>query len=137
LRLLITRFDDMAPRLHEVLFDDGRCLAAYRALVERGGRVADALSHTDPASADLLQRLTVEDTDADPAEVAVRLVDAATRRELDLLGVQARTADDPLAYADLVRWVKLQLEALRDDHAAEGSAAQLLGWLLRRDEETA
>ena len=65
------------------------------------------------------------------------LLEAAARRELAVLQAQARTAEDPLAYADLVRWVKLQLEALRRPAAGESARGQLLGWLAGQHEEPA
>ena len=137
LRLLVLDHDAVAPLLDEVLFDDGRCLAAYRALRASSGDVGAALADADPGAAELLHRLAVEDSDADPGDVTDLLLEAAARRELAVLQAQARTAEDPLAYADLVRWVKLQLEALRRPAAGESARGQLLGWLAGQHEEPA
>ena len=135
LRLLVSDPDEMGPWLHEVLFDDGRCLAAYRALVDAGGDVRAAVEATDPAAAELLQRVAVEETEAEPHDVADRLLEAAAARHLQMLQARARAAEDPLAYADVVRDVKLLVEGLRDPHAAETSADQLLDWLEQQHEE--
>lgn len=136
LRLLISRPDEMAPSLHEVLFADPTCLAAYRALREAGGRVAQVADVDDEVVA-LLQRLAVEDTGAEPADVVDRLLEGAGRRALDDLAAQARNAteDDTLGLADTTRWLKRSLEALRDPDTESEAAMLLLTWLLRQHEE--
>ena len=63
------------------LFTDDLNYAVYQALVSTP-TLRDAVESADPAAADLLQRLAVEDTEADPADVVARLVEEAARREL-------------------------------------------------------
>ena len=137
LRLLVVRRDDMAPWLDDVLFANGRCLAAYRALTAAEGDIAVAMAATDPGAAELLARLAVDDSTAEPHDVIDLLLDAAGRRALVAMQDEARHSDDPLAYADEVRNVKLLLEALRDPATAGAAASSLLGWLTQQHEEHA
>ena len=98
------------------------------------GDVRAAVEGTDPGAAELLQRVAAEDTEADPIDVVHRLIDQAASRRLRLLQAEARAADDPLAYADVVRDVKLLVEGLHEPDTAEASAGQLLGWLEHQHE---
>jgi DNA primase len=133
LRLGLSRPDEVAASLHEVLFADPLCLDAYRRLAAVGWKVADVGDADDDVVA-LLQRLAVEETDSEPAEVVERLVEAAGQRELVLLGAEARAGDDDaaLAVASLVGWLKPQLEALREPRTATEVAPVVMGWLVER-----
>ena len=86
LRLLVAQPDAIAGWLREALFDDGRCLAAYRALQASGGDVRAAVDATDPGAAELLRRVAAEDTEADAVDVVHRLLDMAATRRLRLPG---------------------------------------------------
>jgi hypothetical protein len=134
LRLALLRPADMAPHLDEVLFADELHLAAYRALVG-SDTLPEALERADPAAADLLQRLAVQDTDADPGEVVVRLVEEATRRALGDLDADMRRSSEPEAYAPSIGWLKLRAEELRDPVAGPAAVEQLVAWLAARAEE--
>jgi DNA primase len=137
LRLLIQHPDGMAPWLHDSLFGDDLTLAAYRALRDAGS-VREALEHTDPGAADLLQRLAVEESEAEVHDVAARLVEAASARALVDLQARARAAVDPEAFAALSReiaWLKLRIEELREAPTRVEAAEQLLAWLTDQPEE--
>ncbi len=134
LRVLIIDPDAIRGLLHEVLFADERALAAYRALLA-AGNVRDAVEHTDPGAAELLQRLVVEDSDAEPTDVVDLLIAAAAQRELAEFDAQARLADDPLAFAADTAWVKLRLEELREAVTRDAARGQLLAWLTQEPEE--
>ncbi len=136
LRLLVQQPDTMAPWLDEILFGDERALSAYRALAAHGS-VRDAIEHTDPGAADLLQRIAVEESEADPHDVAARLIEVAARRALVDLQARTRLADDPETFAAASRemgWLKLRVEELREPDTSVGAAEQLLPWLTRRPE---
>jgi DNA primase len=136
LRLLVQHPDAMAPWLDEMLFDDEMALAAYRAIVS-ADTVREALEHTDPAAADLIQRLAVEESEADVHDVAARLIEVAARRALVDLQSQTRLAGDPETFAAASRemgWLKLRVEGLREPASSIEAAEQLLAWLTRRPE---
>jgi DNA primase len=136
LRVLVNRPDEIAPWLHEVLFADPELVVAYRAVRDTTS-LADAVAilGAEAPAADVLQRLAAEDTDADPGDVLVRLVDEAASRALAALQADARVADDPLAVAGDVAWVKLRILELRDPSTSESALGQLLGWLTGQPEE--
>jgi DNA primase len=133
LRLALSRPDEVAPSLHEVLFAEPLCADAYRHLVASGWKVGHVEGADDDVVA-LVQRLAVEETASEPAEVVERLVEAAGQREMALLGAEARAGDDDraLEVASLVGWLKPQLEALRDPRTATPVAPVVLDWLIDR-----
>lgn len=133
LRLALSRPDEVAPSLHEVLFSDALCTEAYRHLVASQWK-AGHLDGADDQAVALIQRLAVEETESEPAEVVERLVEAAGQREMAMLGAEARAADDDraLELASLVGWLKPQLEALRDPRTAGPVAPVVLDWLIGR-----
>jgi hypothetical protein len=133
LRLALSRPDEVAPSLHEVLFADALCAEAYRHLVASQWK-AGHLDGADDQAVALIQRLAVEETESEPAEVVERLVEAAGQREMAMLGAEARAADDDraLELASLVGWLKPQLEALRDSRTAGPVAPVVLDWLIGR-----
>ena len=131
LRLAVHRRNEVTPRLHPVLFADERNLAAFAALVNTA-TVHEAIAGADPDAADLLQRLAVEESSADPADVVARLVDRATHRALAALEADARAApEQALAVSDSVGWLKLTMADLPDAEAA----ARLVAWLVQWGEE--
>jgi DNA primase len=137
LRLLVERRDEMAPLLHESLFSSADHLEAYRLLVlHRDAR--DAIEAADDQVTDLLQRALLAETDADPIDVVIRLLQEAVRRALVRIEGEARQSDDPLAFARDSAWLKLQLEELEVPDRSLGVAEQLLAWLSKgsgRDHE--
>ena len=131
LRLAVHRRDEVTPRLHPVLFADERNLAAFAAL-SGTATVHEAIAAADPGAADLLQRLAVEESTADPDDVIVRLVDRATHRALAELEADARAdPEQALAVSDSVGWLKVTLSDLPDPDAAD----RLVAWLVQWGEE--
>src|SRR3954452_7741232 len=72
---------EMEGRLHDVLFADELTAAAYRALMATDS-LHDALDVADPAAADLLQRLAVEEPTQEVDNVVGRLAREAGIRAL-------------------------------------------------------
>jgi DNA primase len=137
LRLLVHRRDEVERWLDPVLFDDPVAAEAYEALAAAPG-VREAAAQAGADAAELLQRVAVEETEAAPDEVAGRLAEAASRRVLAVLETEARTSDDPDAFARSAQasaWVKLRIEELREPATALGATEQLVAWLTRRPEE--
>jgi hypothetical protein len=134
---MVWRRDEIAPWLHEVLFASPDAAAAHRAL-SAATTVRDAIEATDdPGVADLLQRLAVEETDAEPRAVLERLVDGAANRTLSSLENEARVVDDPFRIGETIAWLKLRIMELREPDTNEAALEQLLGWLTGRPEEGA
>ncbi len=134
LRVFINRRDEIEGLLHEVLFSDEQARSAYRALATTA-TVREALEQTDRWTADLLLQLVAQDSDAEPEDVLDLLIRSAANRELAELAASAQLAEDPLAYAADMGWVKLRLEELREPATSEEARAQLVTWLTQQPEE--
>jgi DNA primase len=129
LRLAVTRPEEVAHRLEELLFADELHLAAFRALAE-ADTLHEAIESADPRAADLLQQLAVEDTDSNPDDVVARLAELAGRRVLDDLEAQVRL--DPSRYRELspsVAWLKVTMADLRESATRNDAATRLVAWL--------
>jgi hypothetical protein len=134
LRVAVHHPEQVASRLHEVLFTDPTILAGYRALC-RSTTLHEAIAGAEPDAAALLQRLAVEDDEADPDDVMARLAEEAARRAIADLDATARQSADPMGYADDVGWLKLAVEELRDQATAVEATGRLVLWLVDRFEE--
>jgi DNA primase len=134
LRLLATRPADIAARLDESLFGDPVAQTAFVAMRDAGS-VREALGRVDEDTADLLQQVAAADSEADVDDVLCRVVVEAARRVLRELEAEARTAADPLAYAEAMAWLKLSIEDVLDEHTGIEPAEQLLAWLVQQPEE--
>jgi DNA primase len=141
LRLLVARPDEIAGQLDEALFGDSDLAAAYRAVVatptlaDAVASLGDSDGDAGSVAADVLQRIAVEETDAEVDDVLTRLVDEAAGRALAALQAEARVAEDPLAVAGDIAWVKLRILELRDPATGPEARDLLLGWLTGRTEE--
>jgi DNA primase len=137
LRLLVADPASIADALDGVLFGDDLNYAVYQALVATA-TLRDAVEAADPAASDLLQRLAVEDTEADPADVMARLVEEASRRELVIIQSEVVSADESMMFerSAEMAWVKLRMEELREPGTAAEAVEQLLAWLLERPQES-
>jgi DNA primase len=117
-----------------VLFEDEVHLAAYRALAGATSLHA-AIEAADPAAADLLQRVAVEEvTGLDAGDVVRLLVRQAATRALTSLEAVIRATPE----VDLVRaadWLRRRMEELFDPDAGRLAVGQLVPWLLERAEE--
>ncbi len=135
LRHVVWQRDQITPWLHDALFADPVVAAAWRALAATDtvaaaiGLVAD----DDPAAAELLGRLAVEEPTSSPHDVLVRLVDDAANAELKSLRAEAAVADDPFVVGEAIAWLNLRIMDLREPDTESEALDDLLGWLL--DEE--
>jgi DNA primase len=110
------------------LFVHPTARAAFEALVAAGS-VAEAAERSRPEVAELLAEVAVAPSSAEHGEVLARLASEAGRRTLLELESEARSAPDPLAYADVIAWLKVTLDHLRQRHAEVETVAQLLAFL--------
>ena len=128
LRMLVQRPSELAGDLGPWLFTEGPVRRAYEALAETGS-LHEAIDESDPAVADLLRRLSVEESTAEAGDVLVRLVESAVTSVMARMENEARGADDPLEYEPAMRWLKLNLDDLRGDEPSMDALGQLLAWL--------
>lgn len=131
LKMAVHRPGEVAALLDEALFVSELHAAAFRALAE-SDTLAIAIAQADPAAAELLQRLAVEESEADPEDVAARLAEEAATRELTLVEAEARRSDDALSFSDDVRFLKLNMELLRDPETSVAAVGELVPWLRHR-----
>ena len=134
LRLAVHRPDAVADRLEGVLFADEVHLAAFDALCA-ASTLDEAIERARPEAAALLQRLAVEEAEADPDDVVRLLVANAAQRRLALLQAEARAADEPTEYAATIAWLKVTTEQLWDDATSVGASEQLVAWLVQFGED--
>lgn len=129
--LCVHRRDEMLAWLDESLFADDRHLSAFRALVEHpdAAQAVAALRDVDPGAAEVLARVAVSDSDAEPDDVGALLIESAARRRLRELEAEARVAEDPLALSDPIRALRLGIEGLRDRSTRYAAAVELLAAL--------
>ncbi len=139
LRLAVHRPEEVVELLHEALFVDPVVLAGYRALCESTtlAQAIDAAA-TDagpgsvgPAAASLLQRLAVEDGDVAAADVLARLAEEAAKRVIVELEAEARRSGGLDAE---VGWLKLAIEAVRDNGSGVDATGRLVRWIVDRFE---
>lgn len=134
LRLMAHRREEVEGLLHQALFADELHAAAFRALVEAPS-IADALEGADPGAAALLQRLAVEEADADPADVAALLARSAAMRRLAELEQEARRGERSGEISAVVGWLKLSLEELDETDTRAEATERLVAWLAEQPQE--
>ncbi|MDH5290383.1 MAG: hypothetical protein OEY41_10340, partial [Acidimicrobiia bacterium] len=136
LRLAAHRRDEIVQLLVPELFTDDLCATVYD-LVTTYPTLREAIEHGGPEVAGLVQRLSVEESDADPSDVAARLWERYLQRQIERCRMSAREVDGD-SYAQLVedmRWLRLRLEDLRESDRRAGAVACLLAWVLEDSEE--
>jgi hypothetical protein len=123
-----------------VLFAHPLAQACFLAL-STATTLHDAIAAADPQAADLLQRLAVEDGDAEVDDVMARVAERAGQRAMRQLEVEMRQAApaDQAGFVPTITWLKLTLETLRGEDPAARTAAReaerrLVGWLVARDD---
>jgi len=127
----------VADWLDELLFQDPTARAAYHQLVSTES-FADALAGSSPEVRALLERLAVEEPEADdePETLRARLLTVAVepiaRRTIDALAERDEAV--PEASRDLD---ELQNARTEDWERAEDAARRLLQWLVRENRAAA
>ncbi len=142
LKLAVHRPDDVADRVHAVLFTDSVQRQAFVALLENDS-VHEAVENASPEVASLLRRVTVEepmkgDPDlGDPVDSVVAvLLRGATRRAMAELERESRASagdDQWQIRAGEAAQVRLWLDQLDDPSAGRDAADRLVIWLTERD----
>jgi len=139
LRLAVHRPEEVATRLERVLFEHPIARSAFEVLCS-SATLHDAIDAADPQTADLLQRLAVEDSGTDAGDVMVQLIWRAGQRALRELQAEMRQSEVSrhAEFSPTIAWLKLTLESLRpeDGPARDPVDAEdrLVRWLADRDE---
>jgi DNA primase len=115
LRLAVHRPDQVAGRLHPVLFGSDLARATFAELA-RAMTLHGAIESAPPEVADLLGQLAVVDSQEDADDVVRRLVEQAAARALEELRREARSSAPTSSPAELAKRAaafQLGLQALR------------------------
>ncbi|HWD53953.1 MAG TPA: DNA primase [Acidimicrobiales bacterium] len=140
LKLAVHRPEDVADRVHAVLFADPVQRGAFVALLEHDS-VQDAVETASPEVAVVLRRVIVEEPLAgdpelgDPVDVVVAgLLRGATQRALAEMEIESRTGDDAWQSraADTAQ-VRLWLDELEVPAVGRDAANRLVAWLVERE----
>ncbi|CAN5169741.1 hypothetical protein BH24ACT1_BH24ACT1_10520 [soil metagenome] len=132
LGLAVHQPEAVSELLHEVLFTDPVELGAYQALA-RSATLQEAVEEVPPEVSELLLRLAVEEVvDAAAEAVVGRLIDEATSRVLADLDAGFRSGTLPGEDPQIIGWLKLRIEDLRDDATRTDAVKQLLPFLVAR-----
>jgi DNA primase len=135
LKLAVHRPEEVADRLDELLFVDELHVAAFRALAS-AERLHDAIANADPGAADLLQRLAVEEPEAETDDVVARLVREAARRAIAELDAESHVSEERfVALSPVIGWAKRLVEDLDQPATRLDAANRLVAWLTERAEE--
>ncbi|MBM3662635.1 MAG: DNA primase [Actinobacteria bacterium] len=128
LRLRLHHPEVAAGALDARMFSHALAAAAYRA-VEAWGSPAAAVDHVPPEVAEVLARLAVEPLEIDPTDVLARFAGEVGRRTLADLEAEARSSMDPLAFAEVVSWLKVTLDHLRRPNVDVDTLMELVAFL--------
>ena len=128
LRMMLNQQVTGIPDNCAVLFADPRCREGFELLTSHE-HVSSALEAASEATHELLARLVVEESGAEPLNGSSPETSEGTQRQTSSVGLQARKATQPLDYARVIGWLKLRLDDLRDDEPTMESLDQLLAWL--------
>jgi hypothetical protein len=132
-RLRIHQPEIARGALDPTMFAHPTARAAIEAL-DTWGSPAEAIEQSPPEVAEVLARLSVETLDAEPTDVLARFASESGRRVLRELEAEARTSTDPLAFVEVVSWLKVTLDALRRPNADVETVMQLVAFI--RDNES-
>jgi len=139
LKLAVHRPEDVADRVHAVLFTDAVQREAFAALLEHDS-VQEAVESASPAIGAVLRRVIVEEPLAgdpelgDPVDsVVVVLLRSATRRALAEMEIESRTGGDAWkSRAAESAQVRLWLDQLEESDIGRDAADRLVAWLVER-----
>ena len=130
LKLAVHRREEIADLLIPELFDD-ELLATTYDLLHECASLHEVIERGGPEVAEVVQRLSVEESSAEPGGVAARLWDPFLER-LMAESTQAMTTaspDEQIQIAQEHRWLRLKLEDVREPDEQAGAIADLLVWV--------
>jgi DNA primase len=118
----------VAGKLHEVLFKDPAHHDAFLALAA-GVPLTEAIEAAPPDAADLLRRLAVEESDADPGDVLAGLVRVAADAAAARLNKEVAEGGDYAELSPTIGWLKQTREQLQDEDLRSEATVALVAWL--------
>ncbi len=137
LKLAVHRPEDVADRVHAVLFADPVQRAAFTALLEHDS-VQDAVESAAPEVGMVLRRVIVEEPMpgdpeiGDPVDsVVFVLLRDATRRALAEMEIESRTKSDAWRSPEVAH-VRLWLAQLENPETGRDAADRLVAWLVEK-----
>ena len=130
LRLAVHRRDEIEGLLVPELFVDELFAATYQ-LLGRCDTLHEVIEAGGPEMAELVQRLSVEDSQADPVDVAARLWEPYLERLMaDLTASMVGVDLDRIReIAPEQTWLRLRLEEIREPAEQARAIADLLAWV--------
>jgi DNA primase len=132
LRLAVHAPATVADRLDPVLLRDPLHQAAFHALAS-SETLHDAIAAAGPEVAQLLQRLAVEEPDADPDDVLALLAERAAARVEAEMRDQAMQSGDLASYSEMLRWLRLTREQAMDPSTRVEATGQLVAFLIEHE----
>jgi DNA primase len=140
LKLAVHRPEEVADRVHAVMFTDAAQRQAFTALLEHDS-VQEAVESSEPEVAIVLRRVVVEEPVhgdpelGDPVDSVVTvLLREATRRALSEMEIESRTGGDTWrSRAAETAQVRLWLDQLGESGSGRDAADRLVAWLVERE----
>ncbi|MCB1255587.1 MAG: DNA primase [Microthrixaceae bacterium] len=128
LRLFLVNRPSIEGYLVPEMFDDALVRSTFE-LLESNADVVSARDRGTPEEAELLARLAVDPSEAEVNDVLIRLATEVGRSVLADLEARARSSADPLAFVEVITWLKLEVDDLRRSKVEVEKLDQLLVWL--------
>ncbi|MFT7649205.1 MAG: DNA primase [Candidatus Poriferisodalaceae bacterium] len=128
LRLLVHQPEEVIHLIRPELFSDETTIATYVLLTTEGWR--DRIDEAEPAVAQLIRRLLVEEVTGEPVELVSRTLDGViVRWRTEMM----RAAGSDLArireYAPINQWLGLRQEEMHLDDTRDAAVTAVVGWL--------
>lgn len=130
LRLTIVQGDEMRRLVAPDLFADELYASAFHAIVSTSS-LREAIEVGGPEVGDLIQRLSVEDSEVDPMDVAARLWQRYLERRIDDCRREARYATEAAelrSLNDQMGWFKARVAELPEPGTRAEAVEGLLVW---------
>jgi len=130
LRLAVHRSEELDGLVVPELFADELFAATYQ-LLGRSENLHEVIESGGPEMAELVQRLSVDESQADPSDVAALLWKPYLERQMAELSAEQATADlDRLReLGPEQKWLRLRLEDIGEPSRQAGAIAELLAWM--------
>ncbi len=130
LKLAVHRKDEIVGLLVPELFGDELCAITYELLQECAS-LHEVIGRGGPEVAEVVQRLSVEESQAEPIDVAARLWEPYLEHLMAEAAI-AMSAAEPARQIEIARehtWLRLKLEDVRESSRQAGAIADLLAWV--------
>lgn len=134
---LVVRDRDAALAVFEPFMFGGSAERQIFDLLVASDGIAAAVGAAPRHLAPAIARLGVEEPSAEINDVVTRLAVETARRAVATYEHRARLSDDPLSFAPIIGWLKLQVDALGGDVTEMTSRDELIGWLQQHAAEFA